>query len=778
MKNSISLGNKMLRRCLSFMMIGSFAFFWIGQMTLPFENQLNNESYQIYEPTWEQVLPDGSRVPIEVPGYCEAEYAEWVTIETQLPANQENTSICMRSMQQELKIYVGDELRQEYSTLETQPFGKTSTMTYVIFELNKEDAGKILRIDFMTDSFYTGYVSEMYQGRRTDIIGHFSRQYAPSVVAAMLIWFIGAFVSFAGFYVHRFYKTEVELVHLGNTVVLLTSWLLVESKIRQFLFPNSTIAMLMGFLLIALLPYPLASYLNCVQKFRYKKAYTAIGICVAINFSVIVLLQILNIRDFFETMTCSHVIIILLIITMAVTIIRDLIKGYISEYREVAIGLVAIMVSGVFEVALSHIVSATLNGISLCIGSAILLVAAGLKAARDIFNIEREKQMALASSASKAQFLANMSHEIRTPINTVIGMNEMILRENQNEEIEEYANNIKSASYLLLGLINDVLDFSKIEAGKLKIVEQDYYLADLLNDIVLSTQMRMQQKPLQFKVCVDENMPTQLRGDDLRIRQIMNNLLSNAVKYTEQGSVSFTAKGEQDENGYVLVLSVEDTGIGIKQEDMKNLFSSFERLELNKNRYIEGTGLGLNITERLVSIMDGKIDVESEYGKGSCFTVHIPQQIVSDEPMGPLEDGRRKTLKEDETKKTVYIPDKKILVVDDTKMNLAVVKALLKRTGAQLDTASGGMECFELTKRTQYDLILMDHMMPEPDGVQTLHLIKEDEDNLNKETPIVILTANAIAGMREQYLQEGFVDYLSKPIEVDRLEEVLEKFLK
>ena len=520
------------------------------------------------------------------------------------------------------------------------------------------------------------------------------------------------------------------------------------------------------------------TYLNCVQGRRYEKVYIVLGVWTAINFVIVVFLQITNIRDFFETMTSSHLIIIALIFTMAITIIRDVMKGYVKAYREVAIGFVAIMVAGVFEIALTYIVSARLNGISLCIGLVVLLIAAALKTIRDTFNIEKEKQIAIAASASKAQFLANMSHEIRTPINTVIGMNEMILRENENEEIDEYAHNIKSASQMLLSLINDVLDFSKIEAGKLQIVEKEYYLADMLNDIVLSTQMRMQQKPLQFKVCVDENMPTQLRGDDLRIRQIMNNLLSNAVKYTEQGSVSFTAKGEQDENGYVLVLSVEDTGIGIKQEDMKNLFSSFERLELNKNRYIEGTGLGLNITERLVSIMDGKIDVESEYGKGSCFTVHIPQQIVSDEPMGPLEDGRRKTLKEDETKKTVYIPDKKILVVDDTKMNLAVVKALLKRTGAQLDTASGGMECFELTKQTQYDLILMDHMMPEPDGVQTLHLIKEDEDNLNKETPIVILTANAIAGMREQYLQEGFVDYLSKPIEVDRLEEVLEKFLK
>ncbi|MBO5088790.1 MAG: response regulator [Lachnospiraceae bacterium] len=769
----------MLQISLSCMMIGSFVFFLLGQFCLPAENQLDDGKFAIYEADWVQVLPDGTRTSIDVPGNCKAEQAEWVTIETTLLPNQDHTWICVRSMQQELNIYVGDELRKAYSTLETQPFGKTSTMTYVLFELYEEDAGKTLRIDFMSDSSYSGYVSEMYQGERMDIVGHFCKSYAPSAIVAVLIWLIGILVSFGGVFVQHYYKREAELAYLGNTIVLLTSWLLVESKIRQFLFPNSTIAMLMGFLLIALLPYPLATYLNCIQERRYEKAYTIIGSCVAINFVAIVILQVMNIKDFFETMTSSHIIIIALILTMAVTITRDIIKGYVKDYREVAIGFAAIMVAGVLEIALSYVVSAKLNGISLCIGLVVLLFTAALKTIRDTFNIEKEKQVALEASASKAQFLANMSHEIRTPINTVIGMNEMILRENQNDEIKEYANNIKSASHLLLGLINDVLDFSKIEAGKLQIVEQDYYLADLLNDIVLSTKIRMEQKPLKLHVHVDENLPAMLRGDDIRIHQIMNNLLSNAVKYTKEGSVSFTAKGEQDENGFTLVLSVEDTGIGIKQEDMDTLFASFARFELDKNRYVEGTGLGLNITERLVTIMNGHIHVDSEYGKGSCFTVRIPQQIVDEKPMGTLDSGRRNKVDEEKAQKEgLYIPDCKILAVDDTKMNLAVVKALLKRTGAQLDTAASGTECLELTKDKKYDLILMDHMMPEPDGIQTLHLICDDEKNPNHDTPVVVLTANVIAGMKEQYMQEGFVDYLSKPIETEKLEAVLKKYLK
>ena len=779
MKKKKQWGMKIIQGSLSVMLLGSFLFFVLGQLCLPVENRLEDTTYAIYEAEWVQVLPDGSRESIEVPGNCKAEYAEWVSIETTLPATQDNTWICVRSMQQELKIYVGDELRKEYSTLETQPFGTTSTMTYVFFELFAEDAGQPLRIDFMSDSSYAGYVSEMYQGERMDIVGHFCLAYAPSAIVAVLLLLIGVLVSIGGYFVQYFYKRDVELIHLGNAIVLLTSWLLVESKIRQFIFPNSTVAMLMGFLIIATLPYPLMAYLNSVQARRYEKAYMAIGGCTAINFSVVVLLQVMEIRDFFETMTSSHIIILVLIVTMAVTIIRDIVKGYVKAYREVAIGFAAIMVAGVFEIALSYIVSARLNGISLCVGLVVLLVAAALKTTRDTFNIEKEKQIAIAASASKAEFLANMSHEIRTPINTVIGMNEMILRENENVEIEEYAHNIKSASQMLLSLINDVLDFSKIEAGKLQIVEKEYYLADMLNDIILGTEIRIQQKGLELKVDVDETMPSMVKGDDIRIKQILNNLLSNAVKYTEQGSVTFSAKGEYDENRFFLVLSVEDTGIGIKKEDMEKLFASFQRLELDKNRYIEGTGLGLNITERLVNVMNGRIDVTSEYGEGSCFTVRIPQQIIKKEAMGALRQKRRKTKKKEKMQQgSIYIPQCKILAVDDTKMNLAVIKALLKRTGAQLDTASGGSECLEMTKSTKYDLILMDHMMPEPDGVQTLHLIKEDTDNLNKETPIVVLTANVIVGMREKYLQEGFVDYLPKPIEVDELERVLGKFLK
>ena len=397
---------------------------------------------------------------------------------------------------------------------------------------------------------------------------------------------------------------------------------------------------------------------------------------------------------------------------------------------------------------------------------------------RDMLNAETEKQIAIAASESKAKFLANMSHEIRTPINTVIGMNEMILRENRDETIHEYAYNIKSASQMLLGLINDILDISKIEAGKLQIVESNYNVASMLKDAVLAIEARVKQKNLELKLDIDETLPTVLKGDEIRIKQILNNLLSNAAKYTNEGRITFAAKGEYGENGFNLVMSVTDTGMGIKQEDIAHLYDSFLRLEMDKNRHIEGTGLGLNITKQLADNMGGKIDVTSEYGKGSCFTVWIPQEVIDKTAIGKLEQAYSGVSLQDEVERNYfYAPDANVLAVDDNKMNLNVLKALLKRSQIQLETAMGGNECLEMTRTKKYDLILMDHMMPEPDGICTLHIIRDDKENVNRQTTVVVLTANAVSGMEEIYLKEGFADYLSKPVVVDELERILNKYL-
>lgn len=393
--------------------------------------------------------------------------------------------------------------------------------------------------------------------------------------------------------------------------------------------------------------------------------------------------------------------------------------------------------------------------------------------------LEEQKTIADSANHAKSVFLANMSHDIRTPINAVLGMNEMIQRECDDVQILDYSDKIKSAGTTLLGLINDILDLSKIEAGKLDIIPVDYDLTHMLNDLVCMIQPRADAKGLKLETNVDANIPKLLRGDEIRLKQIITNILTNAVKYTEKGTVTFSVGFEKSgEDSIVMTISVADTGIGIKQEDIPRLFSEFDRIEEERNRNIEGTGLGMSITQRLLAMMNSKLDVESEYGKGSVFSFAVTQNVVKWDAAGDLDEALHRS----QTDRTGYherftAPGAEILVVDDTPMNLEVFVSLLKKTLVHIDTAGSGDECIALAKSKKYDIMFLDHMMPDKDGIETLGEIKTLKDCPNAATPMICLTANAVSGSREKYLNAGFDDYLTKPVEPERLEQMIMKYL-
>jgi K+-sensing histidine kinase KdpD len=366
-------------------------------------------------------------------------------------------------------------------------------------------------------------------------------------------------------------------------------------------------------------------------------------------------------------------------------------------------------------------------------------------------------------------------------MNAIIGMNEMILRDSGEEEVKKYSENIRNAGNTLLGIINDILDFSKIEAGKMELIDVDYNFVSLLNDLVNMVQRKAEEKGLEFKINVGSDTPKILHGDEIRIKQVITNILSNAVKYTREGSITFSVKSfkcEDDPESVMLHVSVEDTGVGIKKEDLDKLFEAFERIEEKKNRNIEGTGLGMAIAQSFLNMMGSAIQVESEYGNGSVFSFDLKQKVVKWEPVGEFDTAAKQFASERKPYKVQFTaPKAKILVVDDSEINLKVFVSLLKQTKMQIDTAESGDAGIVLFKRNFYDVIFLDHMMPDKDGIETIKEMKECQDTPNQKTPVICLTANVVTGMREMYINAGFDDYLTKPIDTEKLETMLMDYL-
>ncbi len=457
----------------------------------------------------------------------------------------------------------------------------------------------------------------------------------------------------------------------------------------------------------------------------------------------------------------------------------DRYKLIISTRNEVS-GFSTYVVNDIFSVYSNIFITGTI-----CLLSMIICVILVYTLITNLINLQNKANInlresadaAIAADKAKSDFLAQMSHEIRTPINAVLGMNEMILHESSDPRIREYSANIQSSGKTLLSLINSILDFSKIENNKMEIIPVEYETAVMINDLVTSVKQRAADKGLEFTVEADKELPSMLRGDDVRIKQVIVNLLTNAVKYTEKGSVRLTVRQEARTDKTVQIyVNVKDTGIGIREEDIEGLFTSFKRLDEKRNRDIEGTGLGMSIATKLLEMMGSKLEVKSVYGKGSEFFFILDQGIADEKPMGEYNKHNESEQNSRNADQILYAPDVKILVVDDNAMNLKVAENFLSIYGINADKASSGAECLDIIRKNKYDIILLDHMMPKMDGIEVLKEIKSRKlvpDN----TKIIVLTANAIIGSREAYISEGFDGYLTKPVERKELEKILRQYL-
>lgn len=394
---------------------------------------------------------------------------------------------------------------------------------------------------------------------------------------------------------------------------------------------------------------------------------------------------------------------------------------------------------------------------------------------RQLISLKEEAERA---NAAKSIFLAHMSHEIRTPINAVLGMNEMILRESCSDTIKDYARNIQNAGKILLSIINDILDLSKIESGQMEIVEKDYHLGKMLIDIENMVTMRAEENSLALHIQANPMLPEALHGDEQRIKQCIINFLTNSLKYTREGQVTLQVDfTDKDKDTIDLRITVTDTGIGIEEDKLAILFEPFVRLDRSKNEHIEGTGLGLSITKKLIDRMEGCLSVESVYGRGSVFSFTLPQKVAGPDLLGDYKEKLRRVAERKSAREEFTAPEARILAVDDNRVNITVARGLLRRLKVQFDSATSGQECLDKFAKNDYDIILLDHMMPVMDGVQTLHRMQETERFRQNAPAVIAMTANAVIGAREKYLEEGFTDYLSKPIDHKSLEEMIRAYL-
>ena len=751
-------------------------FLVIGQQIYPDERDTMATSCEVFDAQWQQVLENGERVDVTVPGQIPAQWGEVVTIATTLPEGLYNgESICFRPIWQDVDIYVDGDLRVSYSTEDSRPFGKNSAFRCLFLQLNEEDSGKELIYSFSSESKYAGTMHASYIGDRASIWFFLMEEFGAKALISVFLLFLSLFCIIACLILWYVYKRMLPLSYLAWALFLCAFWMMSEIEFRQIIFRNVSVLTNGTYWCLMLIAYPMIIYMNEIQDRIYSKMYSIISIYATGVLLVGTFLQVFDIVQFVQQLPFVHVGIGACILAILGSITYDTFNGRIKKYLAVGIGIYGMLLSAVLELALYYINIEMSLGTALAVGLMFLLVMAIVKTGQDLMNSEKKKQQAIMAKEAQAKFLANMSHEIRTPINAVIGMNEMILRENDDVTIREYALNIKSASNMLLELVNDILDFSKIESGQLELVEDTYTLVSMIQDEKLLLNARVVGKPITTRIEVDPNLPSKLRGDELRIKQILTNLLSNAVKYTKQGTVTLNVHFQWlDEDTITLHFVVEDTGVGIKQEDLPQLFDKFKRLDLSMNRNVEGTGLGLNIVKQLVEQMQGSLTVESEYGKGSTFRFSVPQKVMDKSAIGIFEEAVRESRNEEQEAAELFTaPNASVLVVDDNQMNLKLMRALLKRTKIQVDTALSGKECLELTRQKRYHLIFMDHMMPEMDGVETLRVLRSEQKNPNKDTKVAALTANAIAGCREIYLGYGFDDYLSKPIQADKLDQVL-----
>ena len=753
----------------------AFVFIYYGAINR--QHVVGSDPVQYIE-SWTVVDADGNTFTTGRNYVTKKEYEKGYTIYSTIPDDVQSNEYLVFVTRKDVAVYIDGVLRDDFvEKRDVNIPGGSIKRFYMMVPLNASDAGAEVKLVRTVGPKDAQMVPETIIGTRYAAFDYLLHQYGISCLLALIVLIFSVVVIIVSIVLRFCYKMKIDMLYGALGIFIISFWIITDSFLFPFIFGVYHVDGALNYMMCLLIPVAPAIYLNSIQHGRYKKSMSIIMLVSAINAMIWPILHFTGVYSFYNIVNIVNLIFGLIAILSIAILIVDAKRGNIREYKYTFIGFFGFLICCLIQLVVLMVATITNDSIPMVIGLALLLIFIVIQQVNDLRIINMEKQRAIDISEAKTRFLASMSHEIRTPINSILGMNEMILRENTDKVVGEYSRNIKSSGKMLLMLINDVLDFSKIEAGKLEITENRFLMSEMLYDVISLVKERADEKGLLLETELTGEIPNELISDEFRIRQILVNLINNAVKYTDKGTVTLKLGGDYTEDGYELSIAVKDTGKGIREEDQEHLFEAFSRADVKANANIEGTGLGLAIVKSIVESMKGDLGVESEYGAGSEFWVKLPVKYVSKEPL--KNDFMENRVEYDEITENCDFtaPDAKILAVDDNHSNLTIVKLFLKRTGIKPDLCSNGKHAIELCKEKKYDLILLDHMMPQPDGIETLHRIRGDEDSLNKETKIVVLTANAVAGSRQMYMDEGFDDYLTKPLDSKMLEQTVKTLL-
>ena len=727
-----------------------------------------------YNNSWFWVKEDGTRERLTLPCELDVEPGEEIVLQNVLRMPRGTTYLSFSTTKHDIEVYVDGVFRYEYNTKDTRVFGNNSVSIVAFVPILSTDFGKTITIKMRGDNNYSGVIDSFEMGSSFGIFADIARRDGIEVILAMLLMFFGMCAALFSAFALFAYKKHLSVGFLGWASFFAGVWVIASSDFKQFIAPNFSMLANMTYISMMVMPFCVALYFDSIQEGRYRFLY--LFICGVSTFDIIISLHltISNLAEIVDLMPASFNLIGLAVIIFTITTIIDIVKRRVKHYLIEIGGSIAAVISMTLQIMNYYSHPIDMNAKILSIGLVVLIIASLLRAFHDTRVLEKDKSEANRETQIKERILSQISQEMRTPINTVLGMNKMILKECPDQSILEYARDVYNAGEYMLELVNEIRDMSNMNSGEMEFVPVEYELMDLIRDCYSKTSVRAKDHRLAYAFEVDENLPSVLYGDKVRLQQIITILLISAIRYTTSGKVELTVQGKVSGGQLILIIAVEDTGVGIEPEFLPYIFDSFLRPELGDKGDIDGTGLGLTIVKQLVELMGGKVTAESTKGVGSTFTAIIPQEIRSKEPCGQFSVGSNGDRRAYDRSNNSIPLKGRILMVDDVAMDIRVVTQLLKDTRLEVDSAFSGEETIEKIQVCKYDLIILDQIMPGMDGFEVKAKMDKMETNINFDTPIIILTSSNTPEDIRQYKEAGFSDYLLKPIR----EEILKKLIK